>query len=780
LRALNEIRRERDLPPLAEPFMPRPWRDLYQAVTITILLAKRNKPATAQIHASMLKALAMCAPGSDPSELSGEQTQMAYNALLRVEQGTAVRKLAVTVRHMDTMHLLARMNLAAHCKPYPDVRSLKCQSAVDRTMRQPAITTAGGNSWTRRKRLLGELHERKDVLKLPETAAFWELCRIVFMEEPGSVYDLQLFAAARIHIITGLRSGEVSLLPLDWERWQEWTDLEGTPAGRRGGISRSLSIRHFAEKQRDDEGPTGLVLVPRRQHVPDMFEDVVLETLHEVEKVTHPMRETLKRQAEVGRFFPDCKPDQLLPAWEVYLRLTGDVRVSSAPVSDSLVRRYLCESAEADGSRSRFDAAVSEEMLAEQLAWLASPALATNPSRMRRSHETNTRQDLKSFFTIAWSSFVARDSEGGLLRSSPGGRRAWSKMHFLVSEVEHAVRNWAAVRRPDCTPYKVSDGTLLAPHDRLFLKPKVLQARTAPFTHLGRYFNIGAFDTSELQRNLTRTMPRDGHLTLFMKYGRTHEDKQHTFHTHAARHLQNTELKRRGVSDAILTKRFNRTSVQQTQVYDHRSLREHLDGIAVAGEVQERLGPRATQTYKLITSGRVKGPLVKEFQDIQREKGDNAALEYLLAEADGLHITPYGFCVNAFTVDPCPNNLECFNGCRHLARSEKSEEQLALERLRARMAVIIAKIEAEPNNRPGRANQLKHARIRLENIETALLTRPGAKPFPEGPDLYKPVEATLGTTVLDGPAAALEAPIDARAKAADALCGSPRLDMSDA
>ncbi|WP_431269289.1 hypothetical protein [Dankookia sp. P2] len=518
------------------------------------------------------------------------------------------------------------------------------------------FTAAGGKSRVRRQQVLEKLHDRKDVLKLPDTAAFWELCRIAFVEEPSSVYDLQLFAAARIHIITGLRAGEVSLLPLDWERWQEWTDIEGVPAGRRGGVSRSLSIRHFAEKQHDDEAPDGLVLLPRRQHVPVMFEDVVLETLHEVERVTRAMRETLKQQSEAGRFFPDCKSDQLLPAWEVYVRLTGDLRVSSASIPDRLIQLYLRGTEGADGIRPRFDASVSEEMLADQLAWLASPSLATNSTKMRQVHQTNTRDEVKQFFTRQWSTFVARDAKGALLASSPGGRRNWSEMHFLVSEVEHAIRQWSAVRRPDWTPYKVSGGSFLYPHDRLFLKPKLLHARTAPFNHLGRYFNLGAFHIHELQHNLTGATHRDRHLTLFNAYGRTDEDKRLTFHTHAARHLQNTELKRRGVSDAIVTKRFNRTSVQQSQVYDHRSLQEHLDGVALPEEVEEKLGPRATQTYKLIVSGRVNGPLVEEFRRVQRDLGDDAALDYLLAEADGLHITPYGFCVNAFTVDPCPKS----------------------------------------------------------------------------------------------------------------------------
>ncbi|WP_229490829.1 hypothetical protein [Pseudoduganella namucuonensis] len=36
-------------------------------------------------------------------------------------------------------------------------------------------------------------------------------------------------------------------------------------------------------------------------------------------------------------------------------------------------------------------------------------------------------------------------------------------------------------------------------------------------------------------------------------------------------------------------------------------------------------------------------------------------------EADGFHASPYGHCLNSFTVDPCPKHLECFANCRHLS-----------------------------------------------------------------------------------------------------------------
>jgi hypothetical protein len=54
----------------------------------------------------------------------------------------------------------------------------------------------------------------------------------------------------------------------------------------------------------------------------------------------------------------------------------------------------------------------------------------------------------------------------------------------------------------------------------------------------------------------------------------------------------------------------------------------------------------------MIKAGKAKGPIVEAFFKIQREKGDDAAFDYLKVEADGFHSTPYGHCLNSFTVDP--------------------------------------------------------------------------------------------------------------------------------
>ncbi len=239
------------------------------------------------------------------------------------------------------------------------------------------------------------------------------------------------------------------------------------------------------------------------------------------------------------------------------------------------------------------------------------------------------------------------------------------------------------------------------------------------------------------------------HLTIFARYGRTPEDRALRLSTHSLRHLQNTELFRLGVADTIITKRFDRTSVAQSHVYDHRSLAERLTGIDVPQAARERMGPRVREAFRLISARKASGPIVDEFRRIQRELGDDAAFDYLDAEAGGLHATPYGFCLNSFVVDPCLKHLECFNGCRHLARTDLRDEQMSLEQLRDRMLRVVAKIEATPTDTVGRRNQLEHARVRLVNIEAALAAAPGDKPFADGPDLGKPLRTVAAPTILN-------------------------------
>src|SRR5689334_19111377 len=73
--------------------------------------------------------------------------------------------------------------------------------------------------------------------------------------------------------------------------------------------------------------------------------------------------------------------------------------------------------------------------------------------------------------------------------------------------------------------------------------------------------------------------------------------------------------------------------------YDHRSLAEDLAAIDLPPDAVARMGPQAQEALRMIIAGKIAGPITDEFRHIQQELGDNAAFDYLHAEADGLHVT---------------------------------------------------------------------------------------------------------------------------------------------
>ena len=328
------------------------------------------------------------------------------------------------------------------------------------------------------------------------------------------------------------------------------------------------------------------------------------------------------------------------------------------------------------------------------------------------------------------------------------GNARWPDVYLRAGELENLIRKHMPTKVPDGTPQRLASGQMLHPHDHLFLMPVrgLVEGRNAGIVDTTRYFAAGRISLADI---ICAVSAARG-ISVFRRYGETPEDRALGLDPHHLRHVQNTELFRLGVSDAIITKRFNRRSVKQSHEYDHRSLLEHLDSIALPDVPTDALGPSARQALGMILAGKVEGPIVDEFRHIQRHDGDEAAFSYLEAEADGLHITPYGFCLNSFTVDPCPKHLECFNGCRHLTRTEIVSERRALETLRERMQRTIDQILAmvEPLRSIGWQNQLNHARTRVENVERMLTTTPGERPFPSGADLSRPLPYRSPATIL--------------------------------
>lgn len=678
--------RNSELPRRADGPLPLEWQDFLKSLVLEYLLVRKKSIPFIQSLATAVRFLAAVAD-KEPWQVTAEDVQLTSELAdaRQPSKGTSIVLQGMMTTVVDRLHLADAcplMGLVKRSKNQSDKRS-KLYLAQDK--------------------LASDLAERKAEHKLPEQRAFWELVRIVFTEKPKTLNDALRFAMVKVLLFTGLRVDEVALLPLDWKRTRHYLDEKGRPAGESGGISEALMLRHFAEKQGTQ------ALYETTQFVPEMFREELERTLQEVEALTAPLRATLRAQYETGRLFPMYRPDELVGAVEMYVRLTGNPMWAKEPSDAALacVERY----------RQTWDAA---ELTALRAALQGQNELSGAVSRYFSPE--NRAMGL-----------TLRDQTG---EPNPG----WGvkRKVLLISDVESFVHSAVPTKVPDLAPFTLDNGKKLAPWEMLFLLPKraVGAGRGDTILDPTMTFSVGVADPVLLQATLGDE--NRGTQSLFHIYGQTDEDRKLKLKSHSLRHLQNTELFRLGLADTIITKRFNRRSVAQSYEYDHRSLAEEMDQLELPDAWTEYLGDsKALTVAKLVLAGRAEGPIVREFRRIQAEEGDEAALTFLAAEADGFHATPYGYCLNSFTVDPCPKHLECFSGCRHLSATNLPENHRNIVQLHGRLKAALEAAQARPAGTIGRDNQIAHATERLKGLEVLLSTKAGEQVFPDGPDLSK-------------------------------------------
>lgn len=701
LNIINAERAASGLAPLLQRALSTAWQDFIKAAVIDQLLVKRN--STGYVYRSIarpLRVMATCVE-KEPWELTLDDLQDAIRIAKAVQaSGKLGDLLAGLVKViLDTNHLC-------------DVGQMYGLLGVQRVQ----VTSVRSRQTMSEDELRSKLDERKRAEKLPSRRAFWELVRIVMTERPKTFMDELRFAATRAMIITGLRVGEATLLPVDWKRERIYLDSKGEEAGKVGGFSSSLMLRHFAEKQQEKESDSR-VLRECTQPVPEMFRVLLTETLDRVAYITAPLRETLKLQCDTGRLLPWFKKNELVPFTDLYTRLSGNPFWLDVE-RDSFVNEY----------RKGFDPAVLRQLHDFQTQkYLGSTrkldmAIYMFGNRLQKqiySGETNLR---------------FRTSTGNPIKD--GARMSWSDTYLNVGELEDHIRKMTPSKMPDTLPMAADSGPIQS-WQLLFLHPKrsLAEERNDGICDVTRYFSISRPDPSLVGIGLS---DQDKIPSLFERYGTTKEDQELRLESHMLRHLQNTELFRLGVADTIISKRYNRRSVAQSYEYDHRSLAEELEQISIPEEVELQLGEKATTVAKMIKGGKASGPIVEAFLRIQTKDGDAAAYEYLRVEADGFHATPYGHCLNSFTVDPCPKHLECFANCRHLSATGLPENRRNLIRLEGKFKTAIETIRARPSTSIGWKNQLQHAEERLTGVQRLLDTPNGERAFPDGVDLSIP------------------------------------------
>lgn len=686
--------------------MSKDWREFLQASISHELFIKQNKVSNASAHARAIRTISLCAGQTPPWELRPTELQQAYNVAL--ESGTS-GKLAMNLSMVakvlfDANQLSKYCPLVTYAKPYESASALEGEERVSRQKLRE-----GNNYNVHAQR--SELNERKSAEKLPETAAFWELVRIVFTESPRTFTDRIRFAVLKLQILTGLRIGEVVMIPEDCLRWKDYYTVDGRSAGELGGFSKSLSLRYFALKQGNQAGAQSR-LVERYQEIPPLFADIIEDLVDEIGKVTAPLRARLKLQSNTNRLIPEYSPDALVSAIEMYTRISGSIQITARRIDPDLKDAYLAD--------HNFE--ILDPIREEQNSHLLSASL--KPVR----HYWKNQADGPPI----------RNRKGEII-SGPIDVRC----HFLVREIEDFVKTVMPTKLPDTHPFTGPNGENFYPYELLFLQPSraLIEDRNGGIVDVTKYFSVGRLAADDIIMQLSGK--KSG---LFDRYGETENDKKLSLNTHSLRHLQNTELFRLGITDAMITKRYGRQSTAQSGAYDHRSLREQIIEIELPPEASA-LPERLHDTAKLMLTRRVRGPIVEEFLEIQRESGDEEAFRYLAAEADGFHTTPYGFCLSSFTVAPCPKHLECFNGCRNLTRTDNPEEEQNLNKMLDRMERHLQEAQRRPGNSPGLKNQISHASTVIENLKLAIAAKPGSQVFPNGRDLAKPIDRPA--TVID-------------------------------
>ena len=672
------------------------WQDLIKACAIDQLLVRRNTCAHVVCNVVRpLRVLATCVGKAEPWTITVDDVAFAIKTAKKVQASGKLADLVFGVIKsiLDPNHLTDSGPLSptlvreknSGARPSRFTKSLdELRTDLDErktrreAARPPRILGAGTHCFYRRTK------------KFPRPAP------LRASEDDGT----DRAAGGRIDATAGRLETLPRVLGLQ----------RSSGGGKAGGISRSLMLRHFAEKQRNIyEDSTALYETV--QHVPLIFEEILKATLDQVAVATEPLRKTLKRQIDTGWILPQFEAGDLVRIVELYTCLTGNPFFLG--MQKDAKKRFITE------YQRDYDPRVFEDIRAAQMG--------------------TTYRELE----MATYVYLHR-LKGVQFRTRDGtpweGLKHWDCIYVRVAEVEKFLASDLPTKQSDSTPIKLSVDTL-SPWELMFLMPKraLAEGRDGGLCDVTRCCAVGRMDPQMMEHALCAS----GKKTLFEQYGQTDQDKRLTLNPHSFRHLQNTELFRLGIADTIITKRFNRRQLAQSYDYDHRSLAEDLDQIDLKPEVEIRLGEKSATVARLIKAGKAHGPIVDAFRRIQRSDGEDAALAYLQAEADGFHSTPYGHCINSFTVDPCPKHLECFSGCRHLSATGLPENRHNLVQLEGRLELAVHSIEARKSksigvpcnklqmknqlqaaagdisariSRIGLENQLSHAKARLAGV----------------------------------------------------------------
>lgn len=124
--------------------------------------------------------------------------------------------------------------------------------------------------------------------------------------------------------------------------------------------------------------------------------------------------------------------------------------------------------------------------------------------------------------------------------------------------------------------------------------------------------------------------------------------------THQFRHWLNDLADKGGMPVEALTRWMGRTHAQDTQDYRHATVDERLAWLKES-----------------IRTGNVTGYMADVYREMPAAERD----VFLDGQVQAVHVTPLGFCIHDFAVEPCPYHLNCLRGCTHYLRTKGSQKE---------------------------------------------------------------------------------------------------------
>lgn len=202
--------------------------------------------------------------------------------------------------------------------------------------------------------------------------------------------------------------------------------------------------------------------------------------------------------------------------------------------------------------------------------------------------------------------------------------------------------------------------------------------------------------------------------SVFERFGFTDENgKPWTIATHQFRHWLNTVAHKGGISDMELARWMGRKDPRQNRHYQHLDTEERVERLKEA-----------------VRSGEVVGSVSEVYRRLSADERE----EFLDAEIEAVHVTPFGTCTHNFAVKPCPYHVQCLNGCGSFLRTRgDAREIVAIQGVKRRAERVLEGAEkAAEDGLPEAANWVEHNRRLLEGAERALAVDAEARGTPSG------------------------------------------------